>query len=195
MRWFLRIVLVLVLVLAAYTAWPLYGLYRLGMAFEARNASAVAELVDFSALRGSLTRQLMLTYLNLTGQDARLGRAATEIAAGLASSVADPIVARLINPESLIELLNRGSLGGGRSLNVGLPSPSTFAVGGVWRTWLNAEYSGRSFHVSLPVERPPAERFRLHLRLIQWRWKLSGIDLPERLRVELAQEIIGREKR
>jgi hypothetical protein len=32
------------------------------------------------------------------------------------------------------------------------------------------------------------------LSLTQWQWKLSGIDLPESLRVQLAQEIISRQK-
>ena len=37
------------------------------------------------------------------------------------------------------------------------------------------------------VPRRP-NQFRLRMQLLQWHWKLTGIDLPEKLRDEIAGE-------
>jgi len=40
----------------------------------------------------------------------------------------------------------------------------------------------KHFRIGLPVDVESAEQFRLRMQLLQWRWKLTGIDLPDRLR-------------
>jgi hypothetical protein len=39
MRWTLFIIIVLVILLAGYTVWPFYGLYRIASAVETRNSA------------------------------------------------------------------------------------------------------------------------------------------------------------
>jgi hypothetical protein len=56
--------------------------------------------------------------------------------------------------------------------------------------WLNSEYRGRSFYVYLPPKKSRADQFRAHLRLIQWRWHIVGLDLPGDLKQHLAQEVV-----
>jgi hypothetical protein len=41
----------------------------------------------------------------------------------------------------------------------------------------------------LPFDEEAAERFRLRMQLLGWHWKLTGIDLPERLRDRVAREL------
>jgi hypothetical protein len=55
--------------------------------------------------------------------------------------------------------------------------------------YVNSEYTLRDFSIWLPVSKPLRERFRLRLQLAKWRWKLVGIDLPEHLRLALAEEM------
>ena len=93
--WFL----VFALLLAAYTAWPLIGLYRLASAVEQRNAARLSELIAFPSLRRSFAEQVIATYLKLTGKDAGLGKLSQAMVVGVTASVADPIVDRMINRE------------------------------------------------------------------------------------------------
>jgi hypothetical protein len=37
---------------------------------------------------------------------------------------------------------------------------------------------------------PPRQRFDLKFRLLQWRWQLTGITLPEEIQNLLADELI-----
>ena len=193
MRWTIWISAVLLILLAAYTAWPLVALYQLAGAIEKRDAAALNERIDFPRLRRSLSEQIVAEYLKLTGMAQRLGPLGTGIAVGIGASVADPLVERLLNLERLLDFLNKGSVSGvvaGASLPSGLAPFDASSLSSAWRIWLNTEYSTIRFWVSLPPDKPAAQQFKPRLDLIQWRWKLTGIELPEQLRVQLAQEII-----
>jgi hypothetical protein len=192
MRWTLAIGVVLLVLLAGYMAWPLVALYQIASAIETKNTAALREMIDLPLLRRSLAEQIVAEYLKLTGKTQRLGPFATSIAVGVGATAADPIVARLLNLENLIEFLNKGSGGAvaGASLPIGFAPINASSLDSVWRTWLNSEYSGARFLVSLPPDKTQAQQFRLSLDLIQWHWKLAGIELPEQLRVQLAQEML-----
>jgi hypothetical protein len=52
-----------------------------------------------------------------------------------------------------------------------------------------SEYGLGRFNVSLPQSLSPAQRFGLEFRLLQWRWRLTGLILPESIRNVLADEL------
>jgi hypothetical protein len=184
--WFL----ILAILLAAYTVWPLIGLYRLASAVEARNAARLGDLIDFPSLRRSLAEQVIATYLKLTGKDAGLGKFTQAMVVGVTASVVDPVVDRMINPASMIDLLSKGSVGEGIAVPANTAPLTAASLDSVWRTWLDSEYSFRNFYARLPPDAEPAQRFRLMLRVTAWKWQLTRIDLPEHVRVLLAQEVI-----
>ena len=190
------IIVILVALCAGYTAWPILGLQRIASAVDARNAPALDNLVDYRLLHQSLAKQTMQTYLKLTGKDQQPQTLRGQIVTGLIATIADPIVAKLINSETLLDLLGKGwpesVLPGGPPASI--HGVSRAGLGTAWQIFVNADYSGVKFYATVPVASPPAEQFRLQLQLIQWKWKLVGIDLPEPLRVRLAQEIIKLEK-
>ena len=194
MRWTLWIAVVLVVVLSAYAIWPVVGFYRIAAAVEFRDAAALTQRVDFPSLRKSLTKQLIATYLELTGQKKKLGLIGTSIAMGVGGSIVDPIVARLVNAETLLDLLTKGNAGEDAGVSPELAPFSTSALRNGWQTWWGSEYRGAYFYVYLPPEKSPDEQFRVRLSLTQWQWKLSGIDLPTPLRVQLVQEILKQQK-
>jgi len=188
----LVVTIVLIALAGGYTAWPIAGLHRIAGALDARNAQALDNLVDYRLLRQSLTGQIVQTYLKLTGKDQPPQTLRSQIVTGLLATVADPIVAKLINSETLLDLLGKGWP---ESVLPGEPPAAIHGItratlGNAWQIFLDAEYSGIKFYVTVPVTSPPPEQFRLHLELIQWKWKLTGIDLPEAVRVRIAQEII-----
>src|SRR5262249_1108825 len=60
----------------------------------------------------------------------------------------------------------------------------------LWQLWLNSDYRGRSFYIYLPPKKSRAEQFRAHLRLIAWRCRIVGFDLPQDLKEHLAKELV-----
>src|SRR5262245_53836056 len=99
---------ILLLFWLAYSVSPFFAVYRLASAVQALDLAAVKELVDFRALRGSLTTQVVRAYLRMTGKVGRSGSMLEQFAVGVGASVADPIVAKLISPEALLDLLHNG---------------------------------------------------------------------------------------
>ena len=111
MRWTLRIAAVLAVLLLAYAIWPVVGFARIASAIEARDGAALAKLVDFKALRKSLTKQIVAAYIELTGKEKQLGLMGKTLAVGIGTSYAEPIVAELLNEQTLIDLLTKGETG------------------------------------------------------------------------------------
>jgi Protein of unknown function (DUF2939) len=191
MRWTLRAVIVIALLWVAYAAWPFWAVYDLVNALEDRDAAALAHRVNFPAVRRSLTEQVVTSYLQLSGKDARLSQFARGTAVAAVASVAEPIMAKLVSAEALIELLRNGwpvsVLPDGAA---DLHEPGSGSLGNVWQLFIQSEQGLRSWKIPVPIGAPPSSRFKLQFRLTSWTWKLSGIELPEELRVRLAQELV-----
>jgi Protein of unknown function (DUF2939) len=199
MRWTLRTLAILAMLWIGYVAWPFFALYELADAIQRRDGAAVARRINVPAVRHSLSEQIAATYLQLTGREARLGPVGRGMAAAAAASFADPIVAKLISAEAILDLLHGGwprtvlpegsadapAIQG--SIVEGLTSPS---LGRLWQVFLQSEQGVRRFDIGVPLDAPPARRLKLQFRLTHWVWKLSGIELPEELRVRLARELI-----
>jgi hypothetical protein len=187
MRWTLRIAAILAVLLLAYAIWPVVGFFRIASAIEARDAPALAKRVDFRALRKNLTKQVVAAYLQLTGKEKKLGLLGKGIALGIGTSYAQPIIARLLTEQSFIDLLSKGEGGAGIKVPV-----SANAMKSGWQTWWASEYGLGDYYVYLPPDKPLDERFTVKLSLTDFQWKLAGIDLPEPMRLELAQELMKR---
>ena len=157
MRWTLVIILALIILLAGYTVWPFYNLYRIASAVETRNSVALQGLVDFPSLRASMARQVADAYLKLIGKSVDSDEGRRGLNARFGSVIADAMLAEIIlNPERLLDLLGKGSVSAEPSPPSGLSAPfAANSLGSAWQTWLNSDYSGRSFYVAVPVDRPP----------------------------------------
>jgi Protein of unknown function (DUF2939) len=189
MRWAARISLVFLILVAVYTVWPFIDLYRLATAIERRDVAGLSQRVELRALHASINRQVVAAYLRLTGKEASLGRLG-DVAVGLAASIVPPTVDEHASTARFLELLADGwprDAFAGSSKRIAL-MPRTF--GTVWRLYANSEYSLDNFYVSVPVAVPPPQRFRLRLRLTKWTWKLFEVQLPDELRLRLANELI-----
>ena len=190
MRWTLVIV-TLIMVLAGYTVWPFYSLYRIASAVETRNSAALQELVDIPSLRGSMARQIADAHLKLTGKSADTSEGTRSMGSRVGAMVADALLAKIIlNPERLLDLLGKGLVSANQSPPSGLAAPfAANSLGSAWQIWLNSDYSGANFYVTVPVDRPFDQRFGIRLRVVDWDWKLSGLDLPESMSTDFAQEL------
>jgi len=180
MRWIVVIILALIVLLTVYTVWPIYDLYRLASAVETRNPASLRELVDFPSLRASLIKQILDT-------DRKRADKSVVRSESLATGIG---WAKILHPDRLLDLLGKGSVSTDPVLRSSLTAP--FApnnLDSAWQIWLNSDYSGRTFYVTVPVDRPSDQRFRIRLRLVHWDWKLLALDLPESTKMHLVQEL------
>jgi hypothetical protein len=193
MRKTIATLVVLSLILIGYAAWPLYDLLVLVRAIETRDVGTVTQHVYFDQVRISLTDQVVAAYVRRTGiQISPLARSM----AAAALSIADPVVKKLISPEALSELL---AVGWPEAV-VPDPPPGTIGItrstmGTIWQVFANSEYGLGRFEVAAPAALPPQQRFGLTFRLLQWRWRLVAVTLPENIQNLLADELIKATRR
>jgi hypothetical protein len=187
MRWLAAGVVLFVLWMT-WLAWPFLGLYQLASAVQARNTQALDQQVDFPALRRSLSEQIMRAYLHVTGKDQGLSSFVSGLVVGTAASIADPMIAKMVNPEALFDLLqdSQSMPSSDRAVAVGL-APDR--LGNPWGLFAASVHEFRNFYISLPLDRPADQTFQLRLYLIQGKWKLAGLDLPQSLRLRLANDL------
>ncbi|TMJ01694.1 MAG: DUF2939 domain-containing protein [Alphaproteobacteria bacterium] len=180
-------ILIVVLAGLAWCAWPFVGLYDLARAAQSREIAKIEERVDFVALGRSLSGQIVQAYARLAGLPVERG----SLIAGLASAVADPIIARLLTRVTLGDLLENGW-----PRNVlGDPPPEFRApnwnsLGSAWQLFSNSEYGIGEFRLRLPADAPRERQFRVRLGLRGFTWKLIGLDVPQELQERLARELM-----
>jgi Protein of unknown function (DUF2939) len=187
MRKTIATLVVLGLLWLGYAAWPLYDLHVLVRGFETRDVHTVMRHVYFESVRRSLTDQIVAAYVR------RSGVTMSPLVQGLAGSalaIADPIVGKVISPEALSEFLTTGwPVTVAPETPAGTVGISSTTLGNVWQVFAASEYGLGRFSISLPQLLSPPQRFRLEFKLLQWRWQLTGIVLPERIQNLLADEL------
>ncbi len=191
----MRKTLIALVVLAAlwisYAVSPIVGLYRLVSAAQAGDTKALGERSIVDDLRISITQQVLRAYLRLTGRD-KMSPFTQNVFVAAATSIADPIVAKFVSPDAIVEFLRDGwpkSVLPDRPA-AGFSGVTTANLGSAWQLFVNSDYGFGSFRIALPADVAPDRQFGLRLHLSQWTWKLAGIDLPEAIQDKLAQEII-----
>jgi hypothetical protein len=183
-------VAILCLAWIGHLAWPVYDLFVLLRAVEARDIDTATRRIDFNRVRISLADQIVHAYMRRTGiQPSPL---ASNIAAG-ALGIADPIVQKLITPEALSQLITTGwppatvAPDGPPPGTLGI---TTATIGSMWQIFQNSEYGLGRFEVVGPAALPPQHRFHLEFRLLQWHWRLVGVVLPENIQNLLVDELL-----
>ena len=56
---------------------------------------------------------------------------------------------------------------------------SSKTIGNAWQVYAASEYGLGRFNVTVPQSVARPQRFGLEFKLLQWRWRLTAITLPE----------------
>jgi hypothetical protein len=197
MRVLIRGVVALVILVAAYWGWALAGAAQLASAASRGDAEEVMERVDLKALIRSLSSQISRAYLDENPQLQKL-LAQHGLAQGVVvnATAAEMLLRAFLTPENIAALLNKGRVG---FLNAGGPDAATLwrmpALGEAFRAGplqalMNSYFEGPlGFVVGLDS---PDGHYGVHLNLSGATWRLSGLDIPERVTARVAGIIAQR---
>jgi Protein of unknown function (DUF2939) len=192
MRWTLRFAILFFLAWAIFMVSPFVALYSLAKSVQARDLAAIEERVNFRAVRLSLSKQIVSEYLRASGRGAQLEGMNRSLASSAGATLADPLVAKIASPEALLGWLD------GRLPEPLARNPAARAdLQGSWsganaalRSFVFSETRGfRTVLVPIPGDRPPAEQFRLQVRLVGTTWRLIGVELPKSLVETLVRQL------
>jgi hypothetical protein len=201
MRWLWTGLVLLLVGWLAYAASPFVALYRLSQAVEERDASALRERINFRAVTLSLARQVTADYLARTGHGHAITEGERQIVTGTVASIADPLVAELVNSETVLDLIAQGwpKALAEAGLEPGTDAPPAFRaddLGTLLKLAASSETRGfRALVVAYPPHAARDSQFRLRLRIHRWTWRVTGLDLSASLRHRLADELARRVER
>jgi hypothetical protein len=106
MRVIRRLVIVCAIVLLVYGASPYFSFWRFTVAIRSRDAAAISSRVDFSPVRASLKRQLVVRFAKATSTHKRWSNLGPTLIDAIIDAYVTPdgIAALLSNPEALKNL-------------------------------------------------------------------------------------------
>jgi hypothetical protein len=191
LRLSVRVIAALLFVWAAYFVSPYVSFYQLAKAVEAKDSAALAERVNFKAVRASIANQVIPAYLIATGRGSEAKGERGQALVGMGATIADPILAEYISPEKLANFLAEpqalpGKSGGGSRTRV-------TSLRDAWLLFATAQARGfRAISFTVPPGEPIDQQFRLQMRISGLGWQLVGIQVPKPILDELVQEVIKR---
>jgi hypothetical protein len=180
MRWFLGITVGIIAAVVFYVGTLAYSLSELVSAARAGDGAKVLERTNVRALNHSLTHQIVSAYLERIGAKRTVGPLEKTLINAYGATIADAMVAKMLTPERLTQLLKTGKVEGAGDL----PSLSGMPTLAGLDTGLST--LGRvSFiqpvllGVRVSDSTAPDDYAAIHLHFEDFGWRLAGIELPK----------------
>jgi hypothetical protein len=191
MRWLAGVVAAVILLLLIYFGSAASSLAKLAAAVRAGDGAAVLARTDLKTLNHSLTDQIVRSYLERIGATRQIKPMERVLINTYGASIADAMVAKMLTPERLTQMLKTGSLDApGVPSFAGLPALADLETS----DWLSL--LGRvkvikpvllAIRVSNSSEPDGYAAIDLHSEGLDW--KLAGIELPKPIVRDLAASL------
>jgi hypothetical protein len=192
MRWFLGAIAALIIVIAIYLGLAASSLSTLASAARAGDGAKVLERTDVKALNRSLTNQIVGAYLERVGATRKVSPMEKMLINTYGASIADAMVAKMLTPDKLAQMLKTGNLEG----TVGLPSFTGLPVlanlqTGDWLSLLGRINFIQPVLLGIRVSdnSDPESYAAINLHFEGADWKLAGIELPKAIVRTLAASL------
>jgi hypothetical protein len=192
MRWFIGIVVGIVILIMIYlgtAAWSLAGLIA---AAREGNGAAVMERVDIPSLTRSLTSQIVAAYLERVGATRRISPMEKMLVNTYGATVADAMVAKMLTADKLTQILKTGNLDATPGIPnlTGLPALAELQKED-WLSLLGRVSFVQPVMLAIRVSTAsdPDNYAAINLHFETPGWKLSGMVLPRTVVRELAASL------
>jgi hypothetical protein len=193
MRWFFGTLVALLAGAVIYVGSAIVSLNGLVEAARAGDGAGVLARTDTVRLRRSLVDQIITAYLKQLGQDRPVKPLERLAANTYGASIADAMIAKMLTPENLTAILNKGAISVG-----GAQIPDMVRLTEIDASKISDVLTRISpikpveFMIRLG-ETESAGGISLHFEGDGW--KLSGIQLPAAAVQVLAQDLVNSRRR
>jgi hypothetical protein len=189
MRWFFGTLLMLVVSAAIYVGSAVVSLSGLVEAAKAGDGAGVLARTDTVRVRRSLVDQLVSAYLKQLGQDRPVKPLERLAANTYGASIADAMIAKMLTPENLTAILNKGAISSGGASTANMRRLTEIDTSNVFETLMRiSPIKPVEFMIRLG-ETESAGGVSIHFEGNGW--KLSGIQLPAAAVQVLAQDLVN----
>jgi hypothetical protein len=189
MRWFIGTLLMLVVSAAIYVGSAVVSLSGLVEAAKAGDGAGVLARTDTVRVRRSLVDQLVSAYLKQLGQDRPVKPLERLAANTYGASIADAMIAKMLTPENLTAILNKGAISSGGASTANMRRLTEIDTSNVFETLMRiSPIKPVEFMIRLG-ETESAGGVSIHFEGNGW--KLSGIQLPAAAVQVLAQDLVN----
>jgi hypothetical protein len=189
MRWFLGIVGAAVIFLLAYLGLAASSLAQLAAAARAGDGAAVLQRTDLKLLNRSLTNQIVRAYLERIGATRRISPMEKMLINTYGATVADAMVAKMLDADRLTQMLKTGNLDGSPGVPsiAGLPALASLNTAN-WPSLLGRLNLIQPMLLGVRVSDAsnPDGYAAINLHYEGLDWKLAGIELPKTIARDLA---------
>lgn len=195
MRWFLGIVIAAIVTAVVYYGSALYSLSGLAAATRDGNGVAIVARTDLPRLSRSLSEQIVTAYLERVGATRRVGAMERMLVTGYGATVADVLVAKVLTPDNLTELLKAGRLAetNASPALTGLPSLTDLQKINLLTQFGRVHYINPvKLSIRVSKSKDPEDATAIVLHRSSLTWKLAGIDLPRKVLREIAASLPAR---
>lgn len=188
MRWFLGTVFALLVGVMIYAGSAVVSLKGLVEVAKAGDGAGVLARTDTVRLRRSLVDQIVSAYLKQLGQDRPVRPLERLVANTYGASIADAMIAKMLTPENLTAILNKGAINSGGTPIPNMVRLTEIDTSNVFETLTRiSPINPVEFQIRLG-ETESAGGISVHFEGNGW--KLSGIQLPAAAIQVLAQDLV-----
>ena len=166
-------VAVVALAATAYAS-PYYALHQIKAALAERNAEALAEHVDFPALRASVKTQLEASMARSIAATAGSDNPLAALGQSIASAMLGKMVDTMVSPAGVVALVNKSAVSPQADANTNADAP---ADGAQKKAGYSAGYASLNTFVVRAKDGNAQEGALVLLRHGVWGWKLSSIEI------------------
>jgi Protein of unknown function (DUF2939) len=189
MRWFIGTLLMLVVSAAIYVGSAVVSLSGLVEAAKAGDGAGVLARTDTVRVRRSLVDQIVSAYLKQLGQDRPVKPLERLAANTYGASIADAMIAKMLTPENLTAILNKGVISSSGASTANMLRLTEIDTSNVFETLMRiSPIKPVEFMIRLG-ETESAGGVSIHFEGNGW--KLSGIQLPAAAVQVLAQDLVN----
>ncbi|SFX35232.1 Protein of unknown function [Janthinobacterium lividum] len=161
------------LAVTAYAS-PYYALHQIKTALAERNADALAEHVDFPALRASVKTQLEASMARSIAATAGSDNPLAVLGQSIASAMLGKMVDTMVSPTGVVALVNKSAISPQADANTNADTP---ADGAQKKAGYSAGYAGVNTFVVRAKNGNAQDGALVLLRHGVWGWKLSSIEI------------------
>lgn len=155
-------------------ASPYYALHQIKAALAERNAEALAEHVDFPALRASVKAQLETSMARSIEATAGSGNPLAALGQSIASAMLGKMVDTMVSPAGVVALVNKSAVSPQAGADASADAP---ADGARKKADYSASYAGVNTFVVRARDGNAQEGALVLQRHGVWGWKLSSIEI------------------